>query len=120
VLGSIYLIPEAERGGIELIANVTIYTSVLSMVLALGSIIPHKYKHKESLLYPGSMPLLQRKEFQSSFIELIKTGDSIYEAMINEIFDMSKAIRKRQLLIKCASIIVILGMFLNLIISLFI
>jgi len=117
VLGSIYLIPETDRSEIELIANITIYSSVLSMVLALGSIIPHKYRHKKSLLYPGSFPSMERREFQSKFNKLIEEGQSIYDAMINEIYDMSLAIKRRQLLIKSAVVVVIIGIVVNLSIS---
>jgi len=119
VLGTIYLVPIDERGEIELIASVTIYSSVPSMIFALSSIIPHKYKHKESLLYPGAMQSLDRKAFQSKFNELINKGQTIYEAMINEIYDMSAAIRRRQFLIKCASLVVIIGITMNIAISVF-
>jgi len=43
------------------------------------------------------MQSIGRIEFQSKFNELIDTGQKIYDAMINEIYDMSLAIRRRQL-----------------------
>jgi len=120
ILGSIYLMPTYQRQSINMIAHVTIYSSLVSMILALLSILPHKYGKQKSLVYAGASPNISKDDFKEQFNSLIKSGQSVYDIMIDDIYEIGKCIRKRQLLVKFAVAVIILGLMANLFLSVFI
>jgi len=120
ILGSIYLTPTYDRGSINLIAHVTIYSCLLSMIFALLSILPHKYGKQKSLIYAGATPDLSKEDFRTQFNDLISSGQSIYDTMIDDLYHIGKCIRHRQFLVRCSVAVIIIGTSLNLFLSIFI
>jgi len=90
------------------------------MILALLSILPHKYGKQKSLVYAGASPNISKDDFKEQFNSLIKSGQSVYDIMIDDIYEIGKCIRKRQLLVKFAVAVIILGLMANLFLSVFI
>ena len=120
ILGSIYLMPSFERESISMIAYVTIYTCLISMIFALLSILPHKYGKQKSLIYAGAMPNMTKDDFRNQFNDMIQSGQSIYDTMIDDLYDIGKCIRHRQFLVRCSVAAIIIGTILNLFISIFV
>lgn len=120
MLGSIYLMPTFERQSINLITNVTIYSCLLSMIFALLSILPHKYGKQKSLIYAGAAPDMTKENFREQFNLLIMNGRTIYDTMIDDLYEIGKCIRHKQFLVRCAVAVIIIGTSLNLFLSIFI
>lgn len=117
VLGSIYLVDGSQKSAVGLIAQVTIYSGFLSMIFALLSILPHRYKKNDSIIYAGASSVKTRDDFQSKFNTLLQSSETIYTAMINDIYDIGISIRRRQFLVRCSVAVIIIGILSNVILS---
>jgi len=90
------------------------------MIFALLSILPHKYGKQKSLIYAGATPDMSKENFREQFNTLLKSGQSIYDTMIDDLYDIGKCIRHQQFLVRCAIAVIIIGTSLNLFLSIFI
>lgn len=117
ILGASYLAPEDQKTDIELMTTITIYFSLVSMILAILAIRPHQYKDPQSMLYSGTFTKSSQKEFKESFKIMMESGESIYENMIDDLYCLGQSIKNRQKLVFYSITTFVLGIITNLLLS---
>ena len=113
ILGASYMMNEANVDHLNSHSIVIFRFSIVSMVIALLAMLPHKYKnpqksgHKGSL-YAGNYSKMSIEEYRAEMKRIMTNGHSIYNEMIDDLYYLGKAINiKHKLLI--ASFIIFIG-----------
>ena len=124
IMGAMFVAPESKKAALELGFRVIILFSVLSMVFALISMLPHKYlgkRFKESkyngTLYAGNFSAKTLDEFRSSFRSVISKGESLYDEMIHDLYFLGRVIEKKQRMTVFSVSIFLVGLILGIIIN---
>ena len=91
--------------------------SMLSMLFALVSMLPHKYRNKElrktgkgGILYAGNYSNLSIEEYREEMHKVMSTGNSIYNEMIDDLYFLGKAINIKHRLLMISFAVFILGL----------
>ncbi|MEM9546602.1 MAG: Pycsar system effector family protein [Bacteroidota bacterium] len=113
ILGAAYMVNNANIDHISSHAVVIFRFSIVSMVIALLAMLPHKYHnpqksgHKGSL-YAGNYSKMSIEEYRNEMKRIMTNGHNIYNEMIDDLYYLGKAINiKHKLLL--ASFIVFIG-----------
>lgn len=107
--------------GVEVKQNygirILVISGLLSMILALISMLPHKYlgkSYKESdyrgTLYAGNFYNHSLEEFRKDFERIMVDGQSLYNEMINDLYFLGKIIVKKQRLLMFSVMIFLIGL----------
>ena len=94
-----------------------VISSMLSMVFALFSMLPHYYWGKAYLksgykgtLYAASFSKLTLQEFKSEFERIMKNGHNVYDELICDVYFLGKIITHKQKLLFYAVVVFLTGL----------
>ncbi|MEM6394736.1 MAG: Pycsar system effector family protein [Bacteroidota bacterium] len=114
LMGAMYIAPESNRIIIATGAKILIRFSMLSMIFALFSMLPHRYigkKFKKSgykgSLYASNFARLSLSDFQKEFQRIMTNGETVYDEMIKDLYFLGRSVRIKQRLL-----IISVGVFL--------
>lgn len=123
ILGATFMINDADIDHINSHTAVIFKFSILSMVLALIAMLPHKYRptsesgHKGSL-YAGNYSKMSLEEYREEMQRIMNTGNSIYNEMIDDLYYLGKAINIKHKILLSSFIVFIAGLLVAVAISL--
>ena len=115
ILGASYIVNDANIEHISSHAVVIFRFSIISMVIALLAMLPHKYKntkkhgHKGSL-YAGNYSKMSIEEYREEMKRIMTNGHSIYNEMIDDLYYLGKAINIKHKLLMVSFAIFIGGL----------
>lgn len=118
-LGALRLAPEGKVEFIGTFFSVLIYFCIASMIIALLSMLPHKYLGKKfnmseysGSLYAGNFANLSLKEFQSEYSRITESAETIFNEVTKDLYFLGCIIKNKQNLIIASVGALILGLFL--------
>ena len=124
IMGAMFVAPESKKAALEVGFRVIILFSVLSMVFALISMLPHKYlgkSFKESkyngTLYAGNFTVKTLNEFRSSFMDVISKGETLYDEMIHDLYFLGRVIEKKQRMTIFSVVVFLVGLIIGIFIN---
>jgi len=124
IMGAMFVAPDSQKAALEIGFRVIILSSVLSMVFALISMLPHKYlgkAFKESkyngTLYAGNFSSKSLSEFESSFKKVISKGYNLYDEMIHDLYFLGQVIEKKQRMTVFSVGIFLIGLIIGILIN---
>ena len=120
----LFVVPESDKLILETGTKILINFSVLSMVLALFGMLPHKYigqlfkrsEYKGSL-YAGNYTNLSLEEFQLEFARIMDNGQSLYDEMIKDLYFLGVAIARKQRLLVYSVAVFLVGLVVSVVYS---
>lgn len=117
LLGLLFMIPKSQKVPLEIGTRILIICSMLSMIFALFSMLPHRYfgaSYKKSgykgTLYAENFAKLSLTEFKNEFKRIMKKGQNVYDEMIIDLYFLGKIIAHKQLLLFISVIIFLIGL----------
>lgn len=113
-----------EKGSKSITINVgtkvLVISSMLSMVFALFSMLPHRYlggKFKKSeykgTLYADNFSKQTLSEFKQEFDRIMDSGHSIYNELISDLYFLGLVISKKQRLLLYSVFVFLLGLIIT-------
>lgn len=97
--------------------RILVISGLLSMIMALISMLPHKYlgkSYRESnyrgTLYAGNFYNHSLDEFRKEFERIMVDGQSLYDEMINDLYFLGKTIVTKQRLLMFSVMIFLIGL----------
>lgn len=117
LMGAIYIVPEEGRDVLRITARILINFSMLSMIFAIISMLPHKYlgtifrnsSYKGSL-YAGNFSSQSLEEFQTEMDRIIANGNTVYQEMTIDLYFLGKAIARKQRILLFSAAIFLMGL----------
>jgi len=117
LFGAAYLAPEADRAIIREAARILFLFSLLSMIFALISMLPHKYvgrkfrsSNYKGSLYAGNYANQSLEEFKAEFERIIKSGNMVYNEMVDDFYFLGRSIALKQKLVWVSVLIFLIGL----------
>jgi hypothetical protein len=102
--------------------KILVISSMLSMVFALFSMLPHHYLGKrfkksgyKGTLYADNFSKQTLSEFKQEFERIMNTGNSIYNELINDLYFLGLVISKKQKLLLYSVFVFLLGLIITII-----
>lgn len=124
IMGAMYLADAEHQEGITLVASFIIRASLLSMILAIFSMLPHKYLAKllsksdyKGTLYAGNFSDMSLGEFKAEFDRITKNGQSLYNEMQEDLYFLGKVIRAKQRVLWFSAVVFMAGLIGSLVYS---
>lgn len=106
--------------------KILIVSSMLSMVLALFSMLPHHYFGKvfkmsgyKGTLYAEHFSKQALTEFKQEFGRIMDNGNSIYNEMIDDIYFLGLVISRKQRLLFYSVVVFLMGLITTIIYTIF-
>lgn len=97
--------------------RILVIGGLLSMVMALLSMLPHRYLGKsfrasnyKGTLYAGNFSNQSLEEFKKEFERIMVDGHSLYNEMINDLYFLGKIIVHKQRLLMISVMIFLIGL----------
>ncbi|MBZ0327984.1 MAG: DUF5706 domain-containing protein [Altibacter sp.] len=125
LLGVLFIAPNNDGFKIVLGIRALLICSMLSMVFALFSMLPHRYFGRafkksgyKGVLYAENFSSLSLEEFKSEFKRIMETGHTIYEEMIDDLYFLGKTIALKQKILVLSVVIFLVGLVTAIIYSL--
>ena len=117
LLGLLFVVPKSQKVPLEIGTRILIICSLLLMIFALFSMVPHRYfgsSYKKSgykgTLYAENFAKLSLTEFKNEFKRIMKKGQNIYDEMIIDLYFLGKIITHKQRLLFVSVIIFLIGL----------
>jgi len=117
LLGVLFIAPKTQGFKIELGTRILLICSMLSMVFALLSMLPHRYFGKaykrsayKGVLYAENFSSLSLEEFKSEFKRIMEKGQTIYDEMIHDIYFLGQTIAIKQKILLLSVAIFLVGL----------
>ncbi|MBK5214365.1 MAG: hypothetical protein JJE55_11970 [Flavobacteriaceae bacterium] len=117
LLGLLFVVPKSQKIPLEIGTRILIICSMLSMIFALFSMLPHRYfgaSYKKSgykgTLYAENFAKLSLSEFKTEFERIMKKGQNVYDEMIIDLYFLGKTIAHKQRLLFISVIIFLTGL----------
>ena len=96
--------------------KILVISSMLSMIFALFSMLPHRYLGKKFLnsdykgtLYADNFSKQTLIEFKQEFERIMHTGNDIYNELINDLYFLGLVISKKQRLLLYSVFMFLIG-----------
>ena len=125
LLSILYIAPKTQGFKIELETRILLICSMLSMVFALLSMLPHRYFGKaykrstyKGVLYAENFSSLSLEEFKSEFKRIMEKGQTIYDEMIHDIYFLGQTIALKQKILLLSVAIFLVGLLTAIVYSL--
>lgn len=125
LLGALFIAPETREITLGVGTRILVICSLLSMVFAILSMLPHRYFGKnfkksgyKGTLYAQTFSTQTLEEFREEFDRIMKKGQNIYDEMIDDLYFLGKIIAKKQKLLVWSSAIFLVGIIVTIIYSL--
>ena len=117
LMGAIYIVTEEGRAVLRITARILINFSMLSMIFAIISMLPHKYlgpifqnsSYKGSL-YAGNFSAQSLEEFQAEMDRIISNGHSVYQEMTTDLYFLGQANARKHRIHLISAAIFLLGL----------
>lgn len=117
LLGALYAAPDSKRDVIEITARILVNFSLLSMVFAVFSMLPHRYldrKFKKSS-YKGSLYAVNfaeqsLEEFQQEFNRITQSGKAVYDEMTHDLYFLGRVIAIKSRIVWISTFLFLLGL----------
>ena len=97
--------------------KILIISSMLSMIFALFSMLPHRYLGKsfrnsdyKGTLYADNFSKQTLIEFRQEFVRIMTTGNDIYNELINDLYFLGLVISKKQRLLLYSVFVFLIGL----------
>jgi hypothetical protein len=117
LLGLRFINAETRDITINIGTKILVISSMLSMVFALFSMLPHRYfgkKFKKSgykgTLYAENFSSQSLEEFKQEFKRIMIKGRNIYDELINDLYFLGKTIAVKQKLLTLSVVIFLVGL----------
>ena len=124
LMGAMYLADSEHMQSMSSIATILIRSSMLSMILAVFSMLPHRYINRtlrkssyKGTLYAGNFHKMSLDEFKSEFRRITKNGHNLYNEMEEDLYFLGKVIDGKQRMLWFSVIVFLLGLIGTLIYS---
>ena len=122
-MGAIYLASdqtEMDKGATKISAGILINCSMISMIFALISMLPHGYigkmfKNSEynGSLYGSNFARQSLEEFQKEMARISSTGQTIYDEMVKDLYFLSEPMNGKQIILLISVGIFLLGLIIS-------
>lgn len=106
--------------------KILVICSMLSMIFAITSMLPHRYIGKsfrksgyKGTLYAENFSKQSLQEFKDEFKRIMSTGKAVYDELIIDLYFLGKTIAIKQRVLLLSVIIFLLGLVSTIIITLF-
>ena len=103
LMGAMLVAPDTHKDAIQLSSRILLGFSVLSMIFALISMLPHKYlgasfkrSQYNGSLYAANFAAKPLEEFQQEFKRIMRSGQDVYNEMIKDLYFLGTVIAKKQ------------------------
>lgn len=117
MLGSLYIADDSQKTVLHDVSNILINFSLLSMIFALISMLPHRYLgrayHKSGYkgnLYAGNYAKYSLEEFEREFERIMDSGKNLYQEMIQDLYFLGKSVYIKQSLLRFSVGIFLFGL----------
>ncbi|WP_041801202.1 Pycsar system effector family protein [Flagellimonas ruestringensis] len=116
LLGALFIVPTYEEFTISVGTRILVICSLLSMIFAILSMLPHRYIGKEfeqsnykGTLYAENFAHQSLDEFKHELNRIMDSGQTIYDEMVVDLYFLGKTIAKKQRLLLISSAILLIG-----------
>lgn len=117
IMGAMYIAPDSRQGMLQVISQWLINCSLVSMILAVISMLPHRYigplfkaSSYKGTLYAGNFYKLSLEEFKMEFDRIVSTGNSVYNEMLHDLYFLGKTIDGKQRMVWISTAIFLIGL----------
>ena len=117
--------PGSKTLTINLGTKILVISSMLSMVFALFSMLPHRYLGRsfkksgyKGTLYADSFSKQTLTEFKQEFERIMNSGNTIYNEMINDLYFLGLVISKKQRFLLYSVFLFLMGLIITIIYTL--
>lgn len=117
LLGLHFIDRNTKTIDINIGTKILVISSMLSMIFALFSMLPHRYLGKtfttsdyKGTLYADNFSKQTLIEFKQEFERIMNTGNDIYNELINDLYFLGLVISKKQRLLLYSVFIFLLGL----------
>ena len=117
LFGVLFMAKNNQEIKIEMNVRILVVCSMLSMIFALLSMLPHRYYGSafknsgyKGVLYAENFAALSLDEFKSEFKRIMKKGQNIYDEMIDDLYFLGKIIAMKQRLLLISASIFVIGL----------
>jgi hypothetical protein len=125
LLGALVMFPANEEFTITIGTRILVICSLLSMIFAIFSMLPHRYIGKEfrasnykGTLYADNFANQSLTEFKEELNRIMESGQNIYDEMVVDLYFLGKTIAKKQKLLLISSAILLVGIISSIIYAL--
>ncbi|MEO2052578.1 MAG: Pycsar system effector family protein [Allomuricauda sp.] len=116
LLGALILVPANGEFTITIGTRILVICSLLSMIFAIFSMLPHRYIGKEfrasnykGTLYADHFANQSLAEFKQELNRIMESGQNTYDEMVVDLYFLGKTIAKKQRLLLISSGILLIG-----------
>lgn len=116
LLGALVIVPANGEFTITIGTRILVICSLLSMIFAIFSMLPHRYIGKEfrassykGTLYADNFANQSLVEFKEELNRIMESGQNTYDEMVVDLYFLGKAIAKKQRLLLISSGILLIG-----------
>lgn len=116
LLGALVIVPANGEFTITIGTRILVICSLLSMIFAIFSMLPHRYIGKEfrassykGTLYADHFANQSLVEFKEELNRIMESGQNTYDEMVVDLYFLGKAIAKKQRLLLISSGILLIG-----------
>ncbi|MCG2460009.1 DUF5706 domain-containing protein [Flavobacteriaceae bacterium F89] len=125
LLGLLFVMPGSKGFEIGSGTRILVICSMLSMVFAIFSMLPHRYFGRafkksgyKGTLYAVNFTSQSLKEFRKEFNRIMEKGQNIYDEMIDDLYFLGKIIARKQRLLLLSTAIFLIGLISTILYSL--
>lgn len=125
IMGAMYVAPESDKVIIQISSKILLNFSIVSMIFALLSMLPHRYIGRQfnesnyrGSLYAANFSTQTLSEFQAEIQRIMANGETVYDEMIKDLYFLGKAIDKKQKILMGSVTIFLIGLIATMIYSL--
>ncbi len=116
LMGALYVAPETDIEVLEVSTKILINFSMLSMLFALISMLPHRYIGKrfdrsgyKGSLYAANFSTQTLEEFQTEIVRVMQNGKSLYDEMTKDLYFLGKVISYKQRMLWLSVLVFLAG-----------
>tara|TARA_R110002096_G_scaffold28336_8_gene85922 strand:+ start:1214 stop:1801 length:588 start_codon:yes stop_codon:yes gene_type:complete len=116
LMGALYVAPETDIEVLEVSTKILINFSMLSMLFALISMLPHRYIGKRFVrsgykgsLYAANFSTQTLEEFQTEIVRVMQNGKSLYDEMTKDLYFLGKVISYKQRMLWLSVLVFLAG-----------
>ena len=124
LMGAMYITEGEHKASLNVIVEIMVRTSMLSMILAVISMLPHRYIKRtlnnssyKGTLYAGNFYKFSLEEFKQEFRRITSSGHNLYNEMEEDLYYLGKVIDGKQRILWFSVLVFLLGLIGTLIYS---
>lgn len=117
LMGAMYLADTEHLVTMNMVSSILIRSSLLSMILAVISMLPHRYIKRslakstyKGTLYAGNFYKFSLEEFKQEFRRITSSGNDIYNEMEEDLYHLGKVIDGKQRMLWFSVFVFLVGL----------